>query len=590
MRNLNLLIFAITAIASIQASLHSVDRQGNDLADCTCKCGCGPQPLSASKTCDVDLIVLISAAACVKDYVNDMKVTVASMVGDYFNGQYAGSNSRVSLISYSTEAHTISQMTSNSREAISMLELWDYKNQLNGDKLGNGLKAVYEAFQNNHSNHKKALIVLTNGGVKEGRDGDESHEYSLKLRSLGVDIMVNTITPYCETQKDCLMCCPDKQFLQSVLATTDRICDNSQKVFVDGRGDVPYWNANGRDGKYYKGCLKHLKHTCVQEPTFSSEVNQCSKNCECECSSVRPGMPGIPGPDGRPGVNGAPGAPGADGDNGRSGIPGMPGSNGNPGPDGQGCVNGKDGHDGRQGPVGPCGNSGSTGAPGIPGDDGNQGPAGVPGEIGDKGGRGPPGDNGPRGPAGPAGSCGPKGEPGQPGQPGQPGNPGPDGDAGAPGQPGSDGQPGAPGLPGAAGQPGRPGECGRPGQPGSQGSRGIPGVNGIDGRQGPVGAPGDIGSRGLAGRSGRIDYNQYRAIVQDEVNTYLRNYGWKFTCDGMVRTTTTKAWIPETTTPTPQKEPEPAGCEDNNTGNGASLEIDAIDLLKDIEHEFEPRW
>jgi hypothetical protein len=58
----------------------------------------------------------------------------------------------------------------------------------------------------------------------------------------------------------------------------------------------------------------------------------------------------------------------------------------------------------------------------------------------------------------------------------------------------------------------------------------------------------------------------------------------------MVRTTTTKAWIPETTTPTPQKEPEPVGCEDNNTGNGDSLEIDAIDLLKDIEHEFEPRW
>lgn len=600
MRNFNLLILALTAIASIRASLHSVDQNGNDLADCTCKCGCGPEIQADTVRCDVDLVILISAAACVKDYVMEMKTRVMSILDDYFEDhqgnlgqQYAGFNSRVAIISYSTNTNIIFDMSSGADAAKRAIASWDYTQQLNGDMMGKGLEEAYNMFNNNDSGNKRALIVLTNGGIKDGeRDGGKTSTYSLKLRSLGVDIMVNTITDYCETQKDCLMCCPDKAFLQSVLATTDRICDNSEKVFVPGQGYVRAFDANGKQGKYYRGCLEHLKHECSVERSMDG-MDQCGKQCSCECNSVRPGIPGIPGPDGRPGSNGAPGNPGANGKNGRSGIPGMPGSNGNAGPDGQGCVDGKDAHDGRQGTVGPCGEPGSPGARGINGDDGNQGPAGAPGNIGDKGAEGPAGDNGPRGPAGPAGSCGSKGEPGANGQPGQPGNPGPDGDAGAPGQPGSDGQAGAQGLPGAAGQPGRPGECGRPGQPGTQGSRGIPGVNGIDGRQGPVGATGDLGSRGLPGRAGRIDYSQYRAIVQDEVNTYLRNYGWTFTCDGMVRTTTTKAWIPETTTPTPQKEeePQPAGCEDNNTGgNGDSLDIDPTDFFKDIEAEFEPRW
>ena len=591
MRNFTFLLLAVTALASIRASLHSVDQYGNDLADCTCKCGCGPDIVNESVRCDVDLVILISAAACVKDYVKEMKTRVMSILDDYFdmhNGnwaqQYAGWNSRVAIISYSSETNVIFNMNRGLEEAKDAIASWDYTEQLNGDMMGAGLEEAYNMFNNNQSNNKKALIVLTNGGIKDSdRDGGKTHAYSLKLRSLGVDIMVNTITDYCEVQKDCLMCCPDKAFLQSVLATTDRICDNSEKVFVPEQGYVRAYDAPGKEGKFYRGCLEHLKHTCEMKP-MGEAMDQCGKQCQCTCESVRPGIPGIPGPAGRDGISGKPGNPGAPGADGKSGLPGNPGVPGNPGPDGEACVNGQDGNPGRQGPVGECGAPGPAGPSGVVGDSGNAGPAGAPGPIGEKGPVGQPGNDGPAGPAGPAGPCGEKGVPGEKGPMGQPGNPGPDGDAGAPGMPGNDGQVGPMGFPGPAGQPGRPGECGRPGAPGAQGPRGIPGVNGVDGRQGPVGQPGKQGSRGIQGRAGRIDYSDYKSMVQEEVNDFLAEYGWTFTCDGKRKVVAPPAppapvmadipWVPETTQAPPA--PEPAGCE---THGDNDADLDNLSLI-----------
>jgi len=547
--------------------------------------------------CDVDLVILISAAACVKEYVKDMKMRVMSILDDYFNQNdndwnldYAGEGSRVAIISYSSKTNVIFNMNKGLDDAKAAIANWDYKKQLNGDKLGAGLEEAYKMFDANRSSNKKALIVMTNGGIKDSdRDGGKTHSNSLKLRSLGVDIMVNTITDYCEVQKDCLMCCPDKAFLQSVLATSDRICDNSEKVFIPGQGYVRAYDAPGLEGKFYRGCLEHLKHQCAVKPSFEG-MDQCGKSCNCVCDSVRPGIPGLPGPAGRDGLSGQPGAPGAPGPDGKSGIPGLPGSPGNAGPDGQKCVNGQDGNPGRQGPGGECGIKGQTGAPGITGDSGNAGPAGAPGPIGDKGSAGQPGNDGPQGPAGPAGPCGEKGLPGDKGPQGQQGNPGPDGEPGAPGLPGSDGQTGPQGLPGPAGQPGRPGECGRPGAPGAQGVRGINGVAGVDGRQGPTGAPGPIGSRGLPGRAGRIDYSTYRSIVQDEVNIFLQNYGWTFTCDGKRKVVPApvtpppmkeEPWVPETTQAPPAPQ-EPAGCETHDDDN---TDLDELSLIfKDIEN------
>jgi len=592
MRNFTLLALALTALATIRASLHSIDQYGNDLADCTCECGCGVDPQAEPVRCDVDLVILISAAACVKDYVKEMKTRVMSILDDYFDHQdnwsdsYAGYGSRVSIISYSTKTNIIFNMNQGLDQAKAAIAAWDYTQQLNGDKLGVGLEEVYNMFNANPSAHKKALIVLTNGGIKDSeRDGGKTHSYSLKLRSLGVDIMVNTITDYCEVQKDCLMCCPDKAFLQSVLATSDRICDNSEKVFIPQQGYVRAYDAPGKEGKFYRGCLEHLKHQCAEAPTLEPGMDQCGKQCSCVCDSVRPGIPGIPGPPGQDGVSGLPGAPGAPGPDGKSGIPGNPGSPGNPGPDGKSCIDGQDGNPGRQGVVGECGLPGSAGSIGLPGANGNAGPAGAPGPIGEKGGPGAPGNEGPQGPAGPAGPCGEKGAPGAPGSIGQPGNPGSDGDAGPPGLPGNDGQPGQPGLPGPAGQPGRPGECGRPGAPGSPGSRGIPGVNGVDGRQGPTGAHGSIGSRGVPGRAGRIDYSVYRSIVQEEVNAFLAGYGWTFTCDGkrkpVVKEKKPEPWVPETTQAPPQPI-EPAGCETHDDNNA---DLDDLSLIfNDLEN------
>ena len=95
---------------------------GHDLADCSCKC-CSGEVQRQDIACDVDVILLISAAACVKDYIENMKVTAKRMIDDIYamqgsvneeNGlNLIGSRARIGIITYSSKPHVVSDMGAN---------------------------------------------------------------------------------------------------------------------------------------------------------------------------------------------------------------------------------------------------------------------------------------------------------------------------------------------------------------------------------------------------------------------------------------------------------------------------------------------
>ena len=529
MRAIALILLITYSISQLLAQSTIVDLNGNELADCSCSCCAGESSIQNEKVpCSVDLILLISAAACVKDYINQIKGRASNLLEEFTNpaANYAGFQSRVGVISYSTDINNIHSLDQPKDEVYDNLANWNYTKQLNGDMLGKGLEAAFNMFESNVSQNKKALIVITNGGVNDkSRDQDVS-KFTTKLRQMGVDIMAHTITEHCDVKKDCLMCCPDKHFLTSVLATSDRVCDNSFKIFDEELGyDVRLYDKND----YYIQCLKNVRSFCDGQARIMAEGNTCHRKCDCTCKQVRRGIPGLPGNKGLTGDQGPSGAAGQDGRDGLSGMPGQPGANGIPGMAGSPCLDGLDAPDGRQGPAGATGPSGAAGVDGSQGEQGIKGPAGVQGLRGNVGKPGAPGPQGPRGPAGPAGPAGPQGETGPQGCPGAQGLPGIDGAAGIAGPVGPIGRTGAPGVKGPAGAPGNPGLCGEAGPVGKAGQDGIAGYNGIPGRQGEVGEPGEKGPRGAPGKPGRMDYSRYVRIMQEEIKQYLNNYGWRFT-------------------------------------------------------------
>merc|ERR1719436_504753 len=415
------------------------------------------------------MVILFNAAACVKDYRDQIKMIAGDIASNALQ-RAINYNLRLSVIGYSAKTQVIypkRQMQVFDEKSLHELKvnLQDFKDSSlgNGDYLSNGFEAAIRAFENNKSEARKVVMVITNSGDSAG-DGPRINEQANILRKMSVEMFVHTITDFCVTSKDCLMCCPDYQFLTSYIERMERSCGLDRSVIPD-LGYIPKMD-NSNSAAYYFGddCLDKMTYACegqVDEP--------CNKGCTCVCDMQRPGkmgkrgLPGPPGDIGIPGKVGAPGAPG------KTGYPGMPGSAGAPGAPGKKCVDGKNAPNGRQGPHGPASGPGQPGNDGRPGDMGPSGPAGPSGSAGAPGSQGPPGPAGARGQPGPAGSVG------EPGRQGKPGCEGDDGEAGPQGKPGMDGVQGAAG---ANGEAGRPGERGAPGAPG------IAGPAGIDGRQG----------------------------------------------------------------------------------------------------------
>merc|ERR1719436_1301554 len=416
------------------------------------------------------MVILFNAAACVKDYRDQIKMIAGDIASNALQ-RAINYNLRLSVIGYSAKTQVIypkRQMQVFDEKSLHELKvnLQDFKDSSlgNGDYLSNGFEAAIRAFENNKSEARKVVMVITNSGDSAG-DGPRINEQANILRKMSVEMFVHTITDFCVTSKDCLMCCPDYQFLTSYIATSDKICSNKPYDLREPNYRPKMDNSNS--AAYYFGddCLDKMTYACegqVDEP--------CNKGCTCVCDMQRPGkmgkrgLPGPPGDIGIPGKVGAPGAPG------KTGYPGMPGSAGAPGTPGQ---PGNDGRPGDMGPSGPAGPSGSAGAPGS---------------------QGPPGPAGARGQPGPAGSVG---------EPGRQGKPGCEGDDGPAGPMGAQGAQGVQGAAGANGEAGRPGERGAPGAPG------IAGPAGIDGRQ---------------GKPGKFDYSRWEFVISREIEQYLDSY------------------------------------------------------------------
>jgi len=539
------LLFSVVLATLVAARSPVLNYGSEDLADCSCTCPCNKVTVQ-KKACDVDVIVLVNAAACVKTYRQKMKNIASQMVADMMQ-RHPESNLRVSAITYSTTIETIvsweKQVKSQSQFDHIFKRDWKDTMQGNGDFLSRGLNAASDSFSGLNKNSKKVLVVITNSADYTNREEAEAIKQAAnKLRADSVEIFVHTITKYCLTPKDCLMCCPDTKFLSSYLTTTDKICSNRPDKRLYGTVTKPNgevsparpteWmkeNTDYRGGPFFGwSCNNQMSYTCEGEKVADEE---CHKTCKCSCTQERPGTPGDPGIQGKPGIPGPPGEDGLPGEPGKTGYPGMPGAPGSDGVPGKPCVDGKPAPPGRQGNHGKAAKPGPksrVGEPGYPG------PNGSPGNYGPPGGRG---ENGQPGPAGVRGKQGKPGRPGPPGPPGKPGCPGPDGDFGADGEVGEEGQPGLPGQPGPqgyagkAGIPGKNGKIGRPGDAGDMGKIGIQGIAGIDGRQGVPGQKGRTGPKGMKGISVKFDYSRYMSLVDAEIDSYLAQFGWKFNCD-----------------------------------------------------------
>jgi len=525
--------FALLSVAFARRSPRSVDLA--ELADCECTCPCQK---AGTKPCDIDMIVLFNAAACVKDYRDQIKEITHDIASQALNRANGGNyNLRLSVIGYSAKTQVIYPMNNKQNKFFNQNALNSLKQDLsyfkdsslgNGDYLSNGFEAAVKTFTNNKSEARKVVMVVTNSGDSAG-DGPRINEQANILRKMSVEMFVHTITDFCVTSKDCLMCCPDYQFLTSFIATSDKICSNKPEDLRNPQYRPNMKNGNSGAGRYYFGddCMDQMSYTCPAQVG----LEMCDKPCSCTCNQQRPGEPGPRGLPGLPGPVGQPGKPGPAGAPGKTGYPGMPGDAGTPGVPGKKCVDGKNAPNGRQGPHGPASTPGAPGNDGRPGDMGPSGPAGPAGSAGAPGSQGPPGPAGARGQPGPAGGVG---EPGRQGKQGCEGDDGEAGPQGKPGQDGADGNAGpmgAQGAQGVQGAAGANGEAGRQGERGAPGAPGIAGPAGIDGRQGKPGPQGAVGEQGLAGKSAKFDYSRWEYVIGREIDQYLATYGWKFNCD-----------------------------------------------------------
>ena len=114
------LLALVLALASIATAKTLRDQNGVDLADCQCKC-CSGEVQQQNVACDVDVVILMSAAACVKDYMNKMKVTTKKIVDDIYARQgvvgenglnLIGDRVRIGIITYSSNANVVASLSS----------------------------------------------------------------------------------------------------------------------------------------------------------------------------------------------------------------------------------------------------------------------------------------------------------------------------------------------------------------------------------------------------------------------------------------------------------------------------------------------
>merc|ERR1719500_1781626 len=78
---------------------------------------------------------------------------------------------------------------------------------------------------------KRVLTIITNSGdYTDSNEAKAIRKIARELRASSVELFVHSITDYCVTPKDCLMCCPDYQFLSSYITTSDKICANRPDV------------------------------------------------------------------------------------------------------------------------------------------------------------------------------------------------------------------------------------------------------------------------------------------------------------------------------------------------------------------------
>jgi len=491
----------------------ALDIHGRTYDDCTCNC-CDNRPVLVTESCNLDLIVLVNSAACVKGYWSQMKLTIKDTIRDVVKHRVENDSNeriRIGVITYSNNAKVETELASVSNDGVDKLvdSIDDMFYEGGGDYLSLGLGKANEQFakfENENKNTKRVVLILTNGGLSDKGEGDNISKAMRTMSLSKVDVVVSTLTEKCMKVKHCLSCCPDFHFMKTFLTVEGNICSR-----------------NSMDN-----CVNKFASTCAY---YKLPDKPCDKKCDCSCANTKIGEHG---PKGAQGLIGDRGDAGKTTEDGISGISGTPGRNGEAGNDGH---DGQDGESsntfaphGRQGRCGDKGDKGEAGVKGFIGNHGEPGNEGAPGDSGENGLPGIQGEPGVNGQDGVTGETGIIGETGQPGLDGVRGSSGTPGASGANGKTGSKGTKGKKGIAGVNGGDGDNGAIGETGANGDKGVVGPKGTKGTDGAQGGTGARGDQGNMGLKGADAHIDYSDYKDMIDQAIMDRLANVDTKFHC------------------------------------------------------------
>merc|ERR1712001_420818 len=224
---------------------------------CECTC-CHNVDKDTQKMCNVEVVILLNSAACVKDFWQKMLNHQTNTIIDKYHSDRSQSSLKIAIHSYSEEAwqihptaqedssnlgdftditwssgqqgyqsikQAIRRASGQSSGHIGHTKLGEYQGQ--GDYIHVGLQRVNEMFQqhgakdasgNLDSKTRRILYIITNSGVIKGDLNGQSVKAAFdgemgSLQDNKVDIYVNTVSQRCPTPKACLSCCPDIQFL-----------------------------------------------------------------------------------------------------------------------------------------------------------------------------------------------------------------------------------------------------------------------------------------------------------------------------------------------------------------------------------------
>merc|ERR1719210_1816186 len=142
----------------------------------------------------MDLVIMISGAACIKNYQGAIKNRVQNILKEIYevDAHFTARSKRVGIIVYSDNVESIFELQSHKdiNSVIRKVTAFNFaKNHLGGDNVEKGLNYVSNMFSRSTSAIRN-LIIIANDVTLTSDNRVQAEDAVDNLRSLGVDITV----------------------------------------------------------------------------------------------------------------------------------------------------------------------------------------------------------------------------------------------------------------------------------------------------------------------------------------------------------------------------------------------------------------